>query len=102
MRILAENSYGRESGSTLIIDPLEFISESSDFAMEYEGGCVELKRVMSGVLSVPFREYTTTDANLRPIKKSNIRWDCKITYWTNEAKIRGMQPVLRGAGFANG
>ena len=102
MRILAENSYGRESGSTLIIDPLEFISTSSDLAIAYEGGCVELKRVMSGVLSVPFSEYTTTDANLRPIKKSNIRWDCKITYWTNEAKIRGMQPVLRGAGFANG
>ena len=49
MRIPAENSYARDSGSTLIIDPLEFISESSDFAMEYEGGCVELKRVMSGV-----------------------------------------------------
>ena len=87
MRILAENSYGRESGSTLIIDPLEFISESSDFAMEYEGGCVEFKRVMSGVLSVPFSEYTTTDVNLRPIKKSNIRLNCKISYWTNEAQV---------------
>jgi hypothetical protein len=81
------DNLGREKGTTLIIDPLEFIAASSKKASEYDGGCVELKRVMSGVLTVPFSEYTTSDVNLRSIKKSHIRLECKISYWTNEKKV---------------
>ena len=77
----------RMHGTTWIIDPFEFIKASSDRARTYGGGCVELKRVCSGDLSVPFSDYTTTDANLRPSKKSQTRLECKISYWTNEATV---------------
>ena len=77
----------RMHGTTRIIDPFEFIKASSDRARTYGGGCVELKRVCSGGLSVPFSDYTTTDANLRPSKKSQTRLECKISYWTNETTV---------------
>ena len=87
-RPLGTNSHeSRLNGTTNIIDPFEFIKATSNNARTYGGGCVELKRVCSGDLSVPFSDYTTTDANLRPSKKSQTRLECKISYWTNEATV---------------
>ena len=72
-----EDNLGRLHGTTLIIDPFEFIAASSDAARKYRGVCVELKRIMSGVLSVPFGAYTTTDANLRPSQESQVAWSAR-------------------------
>ena len=83
----SEDYESRMDGTTWIIDPFAFIKASSDRARTYGGGCVELKRVCSGGLSVPLSEYTTTDANLRPSKKSQTRLECKISYWTNETAV---------------
>ena len=88
----------RLDGTTLILDPYEIIAFSSSAgARAHGGGCVELKRVASGVLSVPFNDYTTADANLRPNKGSKTRLDCKIHYWTNEKKVpKGSALALAG------
>ena len=81
------HALGRQRGSSLIIDPFEFIDASSQAANAYAGGCAELERVVSGVLSVPFSEYATTDANLRQCKKAVSRLECRVSYWTNAANV---------------
>jgi hypothetical protein len=86
-RVPVKGNLGRDCESALIIDPAEFIEASSQDAIKYDGGCVELKRVMSGVLSVPFCEYTTADENMRPKKGSQVRLECSFSYWTNEKKV---------------
>ena len=78
---------GRQYGSALIIDPFEFIDASSQAANAYAGGCVELERVVSGVLSVLFSEYATTDANLRQNKKAASRLECRVNCWTNAVTV---------------
>ena len=86
--MLEEEDKGMQmQGTTMIIDPYDFIAASSNDAREYAGGCAELTRVASGVLSVPFNDYTTADAPLRPTKASKLRLECKIHYWTNAGKV---------------
>ena len=87
----------RLDGTTLVLDPHDLLAFSSAEARAHGGGVVELTRVVSGVLSVPFNDYTTADANLRPNKGSKTRLDCKIHYWTNEKKVpKGSALALAG------
>ena len=83
-----KDNFGRIIGTSLIIDPLEYIAASSKKARQYDGGCVELKRVMSGTVTVPWSEYTSSDLSLRPSKKArNIRLESHFSYWTNQKKV---------------
>ena len=81
------HALGRQYGSALIIDPFEFIDASSQAANAYAGGCVELERVVSGVLSVLFSEYATTDANSRQNKKAVSRLEFRVSYWSNAETV---------------
>ena len=85
-----KDNLGRDIGTTLVVEALEFIAASSKEAREHDQGYVELKRVTSDVLTVPFvSEYTTSDVNLRPnTNTANVRLACKISYWTNETKVQ--------------
>ena len=96
-RVEEKDNGPRLDGTTLILDPHAFIAFSGNDARAHGGGCVELKPVVSGVLSVPWNDYATADANLRPNKASKTRVECKIHYWTNEKKVpKGSALALAG------
>ena len=58
---------------------------SAEKGKAYAGGHVELTKVTSGALRLPFCSFVSTDSNIKA--KSKGTFEVCISYWTNEVEV---------------